>query len=186
MDRDCKGHVTKQDYLHLATTNPEAIKKLGLGARSGAAGPGQRKRSQLAHKSLAHEVVRGGEVRRRSRRRQRGTTVTFGHANWEQVVQMMTGIRLAIGNALREASASLKSMERAAAASGGGACGSEEEQPAAGKSSPALLPLTHDMYTASWKTQSEQPPTRCPTSRDARRRVMAVACFRGSRSPTTL
>ena len=40
-----KGFVTKPDYLHLATTNPDAIKKLGLdGTRyTPAGGPGRRK-----------------------------------------------------------------------------------------------------------------------------------------------
>ena len=33
MDADGKGHVTKADYLRLATTSPEMLKRLGMGAR---------------------------------------------------------------------------------------------------------------------------------------------------------
>ena len=160
MDRGGKGYVTKEDYVHLAKTQPELIKQVGLG------GTGARRRSRKSsfidhppapaawspshHPSFGRPPARpaapprgapGGfwaactrEGRRwatgraataagarasrlhsrRCRRlslspqadgkkgrkrvsgpRKRGTTVTFGSAKWELVVQMMLGIRRA-------------------------------------------------------------------------------------------
>ena len=51
---------------------------------------------QAASRSDAHQK-RGGGRKRVSGARKRGTTVTFGSAKWELVVQMMLGIRLAVG-----------------------------------------------------------------------------------------
>lgn len=132
LDRDGKGFVTKPDYLHLATTNPDAIKKLGLdGTRyTPAGGPGRRK-SFAYH----NEQKRGGESRRRSRVLKRGKTVTFGHENWEQVTQMMIGIRLATGHAMAEA-------RRAAAAT-----------PASHQVAAGTLSLTPPMFEETWKTE---------------------------------
>jgi Ca2+-binding EF-hand superfamily protein len=100
MDRGGKGYVTKEDYVHLAKTQPELIKRVGLG------GAGKEKRrSKRASAFLDHpprEKQRGGR-QRVSGPRKRGTTVTFGSAKWELVVQMMLGIRLAVGRGTRAA-----------------------------------------------------------------------------------
>ncbi|KAL1495262.1 hypothetical protein AB1Y20_017122 [Prymnesium parvum] len=97
MDREGKGFILKSDYLQLASTNPELIKKIGLDNTSANG------RKSLQRRKSAINPPRSAEQRRRSRRKKRGTTVTFGHANWEQVVQMMLGIRLSVGHALQEA-----------------------------------------------------------------------------------
>ena len=95
MDRGGKGYVTKEDYVHLAKTQPELIKRVGLG------GAGKEKRrSKRASAFLDHPPKDGkqrGGRQRVSGPRKRGTTVTFGSAKWELVVQMMLGIRLAVG-----------------------------------------------------------------------------------------
>ena len=48
MDRGGKGYVTKEDYVHLAKTQPELIKQVGLG------GTGQRRRSRRASSFIDH------------------------------------------------------------------------------------------------------------------------------------
>ena len=48
MDRGGKGYVTKEDYVHLAKTQPELIKQVGLG------GTGHRRRSRRASSFIDH------------------------------------------------------------------------------------------------------------------------------------
>ena len=99
MDRGAKGYVTKEDYLHLARTHPEHLKQVGLGGANS-----HRRRSRRAS-SLANFPAPKQKVRRGGNPRKRGTTVTFGHEKWELVVQMMLGIRLAVGHAAEAANA---------------------------------------------------------------------------------
>ena len=134
MDREEKGYVTKEDYLRLAKSNPEMLKRLGLGTRQG-----QRSGSRILRSSLHQQMnqmikqratgesggltpakepgASSGSTPKRNtisgtlygvppiitRRRGRGTgkTVTFGHDNWELVVQMMLAIRLSVGRAIK-------------------------------------------------------------------------------------
>ena len=100
MDRGAKGHVTKDDYLHLARTHPEHLKQVGLGGANSHRGRRSRRASSLANYPAPKQKRRAG-----GNPRKRGTTVTFGHEKWELVVQMMLGIRLAVGSAAEAASA---------------------------------------------------------------------------------
>ena len=99
MDREGKGYITKSDYLQLANTNPELLKRIGLG-NSRLLGRASQRRKSAVNPPVGRS---GGEQRRRSRKKKGGLTVAFGHANWEQVVQMMLGIRLSVGQAVKEA-----------------------------------------------------------------------------------
>ena len=74
------------------------------------------------------------DQKKRPRRRKPGTTVTFGHSNWEQVVQMMLGIRLAVGAA--DATAKLQ-----AGSAGSGSDHSDTDE------------LSREAYLQNWKTQ---------------------------------
>ena len=111
LDADGKGHVTKADYVRLARRSPTPSARSGSGSRrrcrSGAAARqlGELRKHVLA--SSGGDGDRGtdgtsasssGRLRTR-RGRKRENTVTFGHQNFELVVQMMLGIRLAAGKA---------------------------------------------------------------------------------------
>ena len=112
LDADGKGHVTKADYVRLARTKPDTFRQIGLGLASPMS---QRRSRRVSSVSSGKHVLAssGGDGDRgtdgtsasssgrlRTRRgRKRGNTVTFGHQNFELVVQMMLGIRLAAGKA---------------------------------------------------------------------------------------
>ena len=99
MDADNKGYVTKDDYVRLATANPDLIKKIGLG------------NSKFTRSPPRTPTIGGGSLfgvpqRHRGpgapRSKKHGTTVSFGHDNWELVVQMMLAIRLSVGRARQQ------------------------------------------------------------------------------------
>ena len=93
MDTDGKGYVTRADYVRLATDNPEMLKKVGLGNLRPLRQPTRGDSSPSKLGSLY------GVPQRRKGGRKRGTTVGFGHDNWELVVQMMLAIRLSVARA---------------------------------------------------------------------------------------
>ena len=112
LDADGKGHVTKADYVRLCAHEARHLPP----DRARLASPmSQRRSRRVGSVSPASDVLAssGGDGDRgtdgtsasssgrlRTRRgRKRGNTVTFGHQNFELVVQMMLGIRLAAGKA---------------------------------------------------------------------------------------
>ena len=161
LDADMKGHVTKEDYLRLATNNPEMLKRLGLGNRLRTQ---SRLRSTLMHDAIGPPRSPGMPVgslygvppAHRPRRRGHGTTVAFGHDNWELVVQMMLAIRLSVGRAMRLAEeASRKGASvKDGAAKGDGA---DASPPGASTSQTSHDDLTHaldrSMYRDTWNTK---------------------------------
>ena len=122
MDEEEKGFVTKEDYTRLATTNPELLKKVGLGntrqpsgrsklrsstylvppspggaSSSSAASPGGASSSGAQLPGSLYGVP---PVVKPKRGRGAGSVVAFGHQNWELVVQMMVAIRLSVDHAI--------------------------------------------------------------------------------------
>ena len=121
MDEEEKGFVTKEDYTRLATTNPELLKKVGLGntrqpsgrsklrsstylvppspggASSSSASPGGASSSGAQLPGSLYGVP---PVVKPKRGRGAGSVVAFGHQNWELVVQMMVAIRLSVDHAI--------------------------------------------------------------------------------------
>ena len=141
MDRDNKGYVTKSDYMRLATENPDLLKKVGLGNAINMRRQPSRVRSHVSSSQLSRSEgslygvpkkrenngAQGGKANRK-----RGTTISFGHDNWELVVQMMLAIRLSVGRARllgeNEAESSRRSTERK---QGGATAGSAAGAPSA-------------------------------------------------------
>lgn len=89
MDRDGDGYVTRDEYIQLARERPDIIKQVGLG--------GGVRKSQSQRNPTAHQVQAMSEASSNAHKQKQGTVITFGHANWELVVQMMLGIRMALG-----------------------------------------------------------------------------------------
>uniref|UniRef100_A0A7S2JKK7 EF-hand domain-containing protein n=1 Tax=Haptolina brevifila TaxID=156173 RepID=A0A7S2JKK7_9EUKA len=113
MDVDSKGFVTKEDYIRLAKINPDLLKKIGLGGPRVGPRSISRVRSATSTSGTASAGTLYGVPQRHGddtpRSRKRGTTVSFGHDNWELVVQMMLAIRLSVA---RSRQLSLEVVER--------------------------------------------------------------------------
>ena len=198
MDREEKGYVTKDDYLRLAKSNPEMLKRLGLGTRQG-----QRSGSRILRSSLHQQMnqmikqratgesggltpakepgASSGSTPKRNtisgtlygvppiitRRRGRGTgkTVTFGHDNWELVVQMMLAIRLSVGRAIKlakeaarksddkgDVSTPKKGSKKNSTRMAGVPAPSAAEAASAPQYDDMSHPLTKEMFSEIWKT----------------------------------
>ena len=112
LDTEGKGHISKADYVRRASAQPEMFKKLGIGwAFPGEVGSpnavgATRNVSRRASRRQRPSVA-SIEVNPASRSRKRGTTVAFGHRNWDLVVQMMLAIRLSVSRAVHPAAAIL-------------------------------------------------------------------------------
>jgi Ca2+-binding EF-hand superfamily protein len=147
MDAAEKGYVTREDYQRLAANNPELLKRIGLGnstqqARSvsrlrtasvSARTPAELHASTSASPSrpLSRPHGPAGSLygvppaHRPAKKKGRGagTTVSFGHENWELVVQMMLAIRLSVGRAIEKARVAASS-QRSTLSCGGGSMAS--------------------------------------------------------------
>ena len=136
MDAEDKGYVTKEDYLRLATTNPELLKKLGLGSNRNLKSQSKGRQSIEQQQRVAASPgggpsggvsggASGGQLgslfgvpHRVKRGRGGGSVVAFGHQNWELVVQMMVAIRLAVDHAIQLAKKSAMEQSSARSMSG--------------------------------------------------------------------
>ena len=157
MDADAKGHVTKEDYLRLATHNPDMLKRLGLGNRPARGGSRLSVRTTAPGQPVGslYGVPPPPHARPRRRGRGTGTTVAFGHDNWELVVQMMLAIRLSVGRAMK------LSTEAASRSSGllgeRGTSSSSIETPA--KAAPKQFEPTTPPSAAGGKAPAEEGPS---------------------------
>ncbi len=147
MDAEGKGFVTKADYIEVARTQPELFKKMGIGLPQATRMPTNRSASKKKNERTASSGAR------------RGTTVGFGHANWELVVQMMLAIRhsvarakqmsrLQLGLSSDEVEAKRTTLERETSVGGHGHSLADGAH--------SLVPdvrLRPSMYTDSWSTR---------------------------------
>ena len=143
MDIDNKGYVTKEDYAYLATHNPDMLKKVGLGGAP----------------ALSKPSVKGGGARygvppARPTLERRGTTISFGHKNWELVVQMMLAIRLSVGRAAKisreEEAAAAAAAAAATAAAATAAASLGKTATSSPDCSSSSFPLRDEHYRDVW------------------------------------